>query len=476
MSSHSSHHQSTATHPYPYQVKESQQSMSTLTSSMGEMKKTFLGRWKSAFQKEAMESLPEQGTLLSSFLPATPPITKALPAIPSIQHDPLLPLMQQTWQGTSYDLAWASGHPGDSPADSTFKLDILWDNINLPYTTFFPRQGNPYQARTPDLEYSTIHWDQPIQITKQSPTPPILTRESTPECYRPELIPGYNSNTGLSQYNRDRREAEWAGSPQKEPFTTLAATPVPRYSPPQSMSTVIHGEAPALLQPCPKRSPIHPQLITLITTPRALYLLSTGKLTEIPEILFHAPLLDLFNHFLKELIEDPHWVITPAGMDYTHYGYEYILKEEARHFTCIAYNMIHQEQSIEVPTRYQWLQVDLSSVATTLEPMNNSLPVPPQWATMLTYAYAVPSYIYPQGYGPPSLQGPSRLFAAAGIHSEGTSGQPQPTNKLQPPGGPPRPPAPPVGPMRWVPPRYPPPPGPPDPPALWVLAPDDQEP
>ncbi len=27
----------------------------------------------------------------------------------------------------------------DSPADSTFELSILWDDLNLPYTAFFPR-------------------------------------------------------------------------------------------------------------------------------------------------------------------------------------------------------------------------------------------------------------------------------------------------------------------------------------------------
>ncbi|PBK99963.1 hypothetical protein ARMGADRAFT_1074790 [Armillaria gallica] len=81
-----------------------------------------------------MEVLPEQGTPLSSFLPATPSITQAPLAIPPIQYDPLLPLMQQTWQDTSYDLAWARG----SPTNSTLELDVLWDNINLPYTAFFP--------------------------------------------------------------------------------------------------------------------------------------------------------------------------------------------------------------------------------------------------------------------------------------------------------------------------------------------------
>ncbi|PBK91257.1 hypothetical protein ARMGADRAFT_1082063 [Armillaria gallica] len=145
---------------------------------------------------------------------------------------------------------------------------------------------------------------------------------------------------------------------------------------------------------------------------QALYLLSTGKLVQIPEVLFCAPLLDLFNHFLNKLVEDPNWAITPAGMDYTHYRYSYILKEEARHFACITYNMIHQEQP-------------------------DSPLVLPQWATIPTYAYMVPSYAYPWEYGPPGLQGPSWLFAAAGINNLETSGQQQQPDKPQLPSRPP---------------------------------------
>ena len=58
---------------------------------------------------------------------------------------------------------------------------------------------------------------------------------------------------------------------------------------------------------------------------------------------------DLFNHFQKELLEDPDWKRTPAGMDYAAYGMNYILKEEAMHFACLAYNMIHPDHQIEIP-------------------------------------------------------------------------------------------------------------------------------
>ncbi len=133
-----------------------------------------------------------------------------------------------------------------------------------------------------------------------------------------------------------------------------------------------------------------------------------------------ASLGDLFNHFWKELLEDPDWAVTPAGMDYGHYGMNYILKEEASHFACTAYNMIHPDRPIEVPARYQRPQIDLPPLVDTPEPMTDEPPVPPQRAAVPDYprwepGYAPvhPSYRYPRGYGPPGSQGPSRLFAAA---------------------------------------------------------------
>ncbi len=157
----------------------------------------------------------------------------------------------------------------------------------------------------------------------------------------------------------------------EKPFITLLpVASALRYSPPQSTSTEIHGAAP----PCPCSQ--H----RAMTLQQALYLLLTGKLVQIPKALHRLPLLDLFNHFWKELLEDPNWAITPAGLDYAHYGYEYILKEEARHFACLAYNMIHQEQPIKVPARYQRPQIGLPPITYTPEPMSDSPPVPPRQA------------------------------------------------------------------------------------------------
>ncbi len=104
---------------------------------------------------------------------------------------------------------------------------------------------------------------------------------------------------------------------------------------------------------------------------RALYLLSTGKLVQIPNALICVSLGDLFNHFWKELLEDPNWAITPAGMDYSFYRMDYILKEEASHFACTAYNMIHRDHQVEVPARYQRPQIDLPPLVDTPELMED---------------------------------------------------------------------------------------------------------
>ncbi len=248
---------------------------------------------------------------------------------------------------------------------------------------------------------------------------------------------------------------------EEKPYTTPA--PAQRYFLSRSSSTALEETVPPHSQSqCPK-PPTPPQLITPITISRALYLLATGKLTRIPDVLCLAPLIDLFNHFLDELVVDQDWARTPAGINYTHYGYGYILKEEARHFTCYAYNMIHLDQPIKVPTRYQEPEIDLHPIVYTPEPMQDEPPVPLQQAKVPIYARAELSYAYLQGHGLPGTQGPSQLFAAATNNEPRTLGQAQ--NKLQPPGLP-----------QLPAPRHPSPPKPPDPPNPWLLTRDEPGP
>ncbi|PBK85187.1 hypothetical protein ARMGADRAFT_1087633 [Armillaria gallica] len=398
MSSHSSHHWSTSTHPYPFQVEGPRRSTSTLASLDVPVKKTFLGRWKSAFRKEAMEALPEQGTLLSSFL-TTPTMPRDPLAIPPIQHDPLLLLMQQTWQGTSYDSAWVRSGGQEHQFQSNLPAAVLGIQQPTPHSaptfsgiasTFRSPpsspgeaipidQGRPTQSIPPSLIGMSPYRSPSNLLLPQSEArsqsvlrevfdhPDLRGDEEKGEMYTGQKnSPGgtqlrsppsmtridkqQSTNTSSCSEGSTRR---WEESVHRRPSTSLPATPAPRYSPPQNVSTETPGGAQILPQPLlPQKLPTPPRQGTPLTLEWALYLLLTGKLTSVSEILFRTPLIDLFNHFVKELVEDPDWAVTLAGMDYTHYGYSYILKEEARHFACVAFNMIHQEQMIKIPFRY----------------------------------------------------------------------------------------------------------------------------
>ncbi|PBK79798.1 hypothetical protein ARMGADRAFT_1092766 [Armillaria gallica] len=349
-----------------------------------------------------MEALPEQGTLLSSFL-TTPTTLKDPPAILPIQHNLLLLLMQQTWQGTSYNSAWVRSAIQEHQFQSNLPALVLGIHQPTPHSgsmsfgitsTFRTLPSFPGEAIPTDPDCWT--WNTPLSHTGTSPyrspsnLPPLQLEDcpqsshskqkarprqdsdhldhpeggTTGQRYTdPRNSPGETQSplcpsipeTGEQQRLSKPQLSEesmrrWEGSPV--PSTSPLATPARRYSPLQHMSMGTHGEALTLPQPQPpQKLPTPPCQATLLTLAWAFYLLSMGKLTAIPEILFHAPLIDLFNHFICELVEDPDWAVTPAGMDYTHYRYSYILKEEARHFACIAFNMIHQEQTIEVPAR-----------------------------------------------------------------------------------------------------------------------------
>ncbi len=489
-----------STHPYR---SEHQHSTSTLASSTGETKKTFLGRWKLAFKREALEILPEHDSPLSSFLPTTPPLMSPL-AIPPIQHDPLLLLTQQTWQGTSYDSAWQrqaqegpqppsnlpaivlglSGHQTHQPAPHS---SSTYSGITSTFPTppSFPdnpthiEHGHPlpmlpsYTGTSPYRSLSNLPLCQALQESPcQSLSPDFLRRsDSTPHKEARDSMTGTEGGDRQSGSMQQRSERSMNSSPmsgsivKEKPYTIPTIVPEQRHSLPKNTSMVFKEVVPPCPQSQPRKLPTPPQPTTPITISQALYLLATGKLAGIPDILSRVPIIDLFNHFLKELVADQDWARTPAGIDYSHYGYSYILKEEARHFACQAYNMIHLDHPVQVPAHYQCPQIDLPPMTFTPEPMTDEPPVPPPQAEMPVYT--APSYAYPRRYGPPGTQGPSRLFAAATNNELGTSNQPP--GKPQPPSRPPPPSNPPVIPGRWAPPCYPSLLKPPDPPAPWVL-------
>ncbi len=314
--------------------------------------------------------------------------------------------------------------------------------------------------------YDRPQTDSPFQGEQENPQDPQSRSQKSSVS-----VEGSQSESERRHSGESTRRPEGGQSHrltvEEKPFTTppQEAIPVPRDSQTKNTSTESSmGEVPLPRQSPPRLSRTLPQLTTPITIARALYLLLTGKLVQIPVILSHASLGDLFNHFQKELMEDPNWAITPAGMDYSFYRMNYILKEEAAHFACTAYNMIHHDHQVEVLARYQRPQIDLPPIVYTPEPMEDEPLVPPQRATVPEYprwepGYAPiqPSYAYPRGYGPPGMQGRSRLFAAALTEGKaGPSNAPQipaqPLSKPQPPPGRPPPPPPPVVPQRWAPP------------------------
>ncbi len=115
----------------------------------------------------------------------------------------------------------ATSGPYDIFVSSTSELDLVWDNLNLPYTAFFPPRENPYCWGTAEYP-SVIHWDEPVRVVTRSPTPPEQPDESTPES-PPRGIPGrlaiprrrreptrsiVEIAEELSQFDEDRRQTE----------------------------------------------------------------------------------------------------------------------------------------------------------------------------------------------------------------------------------------------------------------------------
>ncbi len=115
----------------------------------------------------------------------------------------------------------ATSGPHDIFVSSTSELDLVWDNLNLPYMAFITPRENPYRWGTAEYP-SIIHWDEPVQITTRSPTPPEQDNESTPES-PPQGAQGrldiprrrrepprsvIEVAEELNQFTRDRRQAE----------------------------------------------------------------------------------------------------------------------------------------------------------------------------------------------------------------------------------------------------------------------------
>ncbi len=133
------------------------------------------------------------------------------------------PVAEQSTSGRprSVPVLPTTSGPHNIFVSSTSELDLVWDNLNLPYTAFFPPRENPYHWGTAEYP-SIIHWDEPVRITTRSPTPPAQDNESTPEFPPREEwgrldIPRRRREPPrsvveiteeLTQYTIDRRQAE----------------------------------------------------------------------------------------------------------------------------------------------------------------------------------------------------------------------------------------------------------------------------
>ncbi len=73
----------------------------------------------------------------------------------------------------------ATNDPHHVYVSSTSELNLIWDNLNIPYAAYFPQREDPTYGATAEYP-SIIHWDEPVRITMRPPTPE-QDDESTPE-------------------------------------------------------------------------------------------------------------------------------------------------------------------------------------------------------------------------------------------------------------------------------------------------------
>ncbi len=349
MTSRSSHNRPTFTHPYL--STERQPSTSTLASSVGEPKKMFFRRVKTIFKGEDLPPLLESAFQSSFFQQMAVPAMPALLAIPPIEYDHPPPLLEKPSSSSLSDSSWAA-HTSAGPLPLSILPSIIIGmqgyqihQLALCLTPTLSGITSSFHSVPPSPKEPTMPPASPLNIPPFIGISPYRSLSNLPllkesPCQSSSPDSPLSSMRGLGLPAGDPIPCSTAlvsrSSSGGGQIKTVMTTPTQQqnYSLKESMSMASTEKAP------PHSQSWLPSPVTLA---RALYLLLTGKLIRTLELLICASYDDLFNPFVHELLEDAAWVESEAGINYAHYWFDYILQEEAGHFACLTYNLIHPD-------------------------------------------------------------------------------------------------------------------------------------
>ncbi len=375
---------------------------------------------------------------------------------------------------TSYD-PWGDRNTAPPPP-AYIAPNEFWDNIDIPYSTYFPSDCRSPDHQTLPLS-GYIHaasWDRPIQNQELTPEPVSTVEEPVTSSSTAHLHPSRNSywQNVEEQHSWSQCRPPWATTwerlsrrlrEQPQPPPELLAPPQPQHGcfPSESDSSDTAWEPRPRHPSQPLPSTESPNLLSRppswcsMTTPvrnihnnihAALKIYDQNWDEQIPQVLTRADYRDLYNYFAYKLPFVLAWGRTQAGNDYfmkrqRGIPADDILQYKAERNAHLLYNKIHPDAPMWVLTLYE----DITAEIEVQEPMPDEPPVASPWTMISTFSYV-------------------RGNESPGTNTYGY----RPFAGADPSGGPPAqlPPAPPI---RWVLPQHPAPPKAPTPPVPWVL-------
>ncbi|PBK62706.1 hypothetical protein ARMSODRAFT_1024683 [Armillaria solidipes] len=261
---------------------------------------------------------------------------RALPAHPENHSPPILTPVSQLPPTVAPDREWASRVEAELPTQSTSHLVSSLLGID-------PQSH--------------------LQL-QRAPTPHVPHSEE--ECLSPITLGSTPSHTPKS--------------PVPSPLTTLMSPAQSQVLSPRHVPGTLPMESQEANPPLP---PIQDPTMDL---DEAIWQYLTRRLERPPPILQNASIDDLFHHYTRTLREDPVWLLTTAGQDYTHFTYQtninviYILREEAAVHAASTWNRVHpRNEQVAVLPGYQPPEIDLP------KPMLADPEIPPRHAKVLAY-------------------------------------------------------------------------------------------